>query len=749
MRTSLVSALVVVACMGSSAYAQDARVDFKRDVQPIFSQHCISCHGPTQQMNGFRLDRRSAAMRGGTFPVIGPGNAEGTRFYLRLIGTQVGTQMPPAAPLSAEEIDTLKRWINEGAVWPDDVSGEGPAIVPHPAATRMMQALRRADRAAFQAALSADAAGARAVGEGGATPLMYAALYGDADAVRRLLAAGADPNVATANGTTALMWAVRDAEKTRLLLDAGANTEARGDDGRTPLMIAATTPGSSGVASLLIARGAKTTVTQANRTTAALRLAAATGDAALMKVLIDGGADLKADGAAAFTAALTARCLSCAELVVDVVAPTTFNGQLINMARRNDVAVVRFLLDRGAELNARNNQGQTPLMAAASSEFYPVDVVRFLIERGADVNAATPAGVTALSLALLRGGPIVDLLVKAGATRPASAAPAQTPAQAQAAADVPRLARAAVQRTLPLLQKSDVTFQRKSGCVSCHNNSLTAVTLDVARRRGFTFDEAVASDQVKKVALYLESWRDSLLRGIGIPGGQDTVSYIGVGLAAASHDSDPSTEAMALYLTARQLPDGRWPVAANRPPIESSDFQVTAMSMRAIQRYAPAAQRTEAAATVARGAQWLASAMPASTEDRALQILGLTWAGRDAASLRAMSAALAAEQGADGGWSQFGKSSTMSSDAYATGEALFALAEAGMAPADPVFVRGVRFLLNTQLPDGSWHVRTRANPVQVYFESDFPHGKDQFVSAAGTNWATIALAIAAGPAARP
>ncbi|HLW79234.1 MAG TPA: c-type cytochrome domain-containing protein, partial [Terriglobia bacterium] len=43
-----------------------AKVDFRRDVQPIFKTYCVGCHGPTQQMNGFRLDRRSDAMRGGT-----------------------------------------------------------------------------------------------------------------------------------------------------------------------------------------------------------------------------------------------------------------------------------------------------------------------------------------------------------------------------------------------------------------------------------------------------------------------------------------------------------------------------------------------------------------------------------------------------------------------------------------------------------------------------------------------------------
>jgi N-acyl-D-amino-acid deacylase len=726
-------------------HAQNSKVDFKRDVQPILKEHCLSCHGPTQQMNGFRLDRRSAAMRGGTFPVIGPGNATGSRFYLRLVGSEFGQQMPPAGKLDDAQIVILKNWIDQGAEWPDDASGEGPPITPHPVATRLMQALRRGDRAEFTRTLTADSAGARAFGSPTATPLMYAALYGDADAVRQLLSAGADPNAANDSGTTALMWAVGDVDKTRLLLDAGANPEVRGDDGRTPLMIAATRPGSSRVASLLLARGAKATATSANRTTA-LRLAAGTGDAALMKVLIDGGADLKADAATAFTQSLIARCAACAELVIGAVDPQTFNGTLFNIARRSDVAAMRLLVDRGANVNARDNQGRTPLMAACTSDLYSAEVVRFLLQRGADVNARTPAGDTAMSLALLRGGPIVDLLAGAGVTRPKSPTPPSS-FSTQSIAQVASMARAAVQRSLPILQKTDVTFQAKSGCVSCHNNSLTTMTLDVARRRGFTVDETVASDQIRKVTVYLESWRESTLRGIGIPGGQDTVSYLVVGLGVAEHPSDAATDAMAFYLKTRQAADGRWPIQANRPPIESSDFQVTAMSMRALQLYAPSTHRTEYQQSVALAARWLETATPASTEDRAFQLLGLTWAGGDKTAIQTMAAALLDQQSADGGWSQFGKSASMPSDAYATGEALFALSESGMLrPTDSAFIRGAQFLLGTQLADGSWQVRSRANPIQAYFESDFPHGKDQFVSAAGTNWATMALAIAAGPA---
>jgi hypothetical protein len=99
----------------------------------------------------------------------------------------------------------------------------------------------------------------------------------------------------------------------------------------------------------------------------------------------------------------------------------------------------------------------------------------------------------------------------------------------------------------------------------------------------------------------------------------------------------------------------------------------------------------------------------------------------------------------DGGWSQM---PGMQTDAYATGQAMFALAIAGkMSPSDPVYQKGVDYLLRTQTPDGTWHVQTRSIWLQPYFESGFPYGRDQFISTAGTAWA--AMALAAGVQAPP
>ena len=82
----------------------------------------------------------------------------------------------------------------------------------------------------------------------------------------------------------------------------------------------------------------------------------------------------------------------------------------------------------------------------------------------------------------------------------------------------------------------------------------------------------------------------------------------------------------------------------------------------------------------------------------------------------------------------------MESDAYATATALYALlATEQLSPGDTASQHGIEFLLQSQEDDGSWHVVTRAEGFQTYFESGFPHGDDQFLSIAASSWATLAL----------
>src|SRR5262249_45487703 len=204
-RVAACSILVVVLSSRSSPGQTPTKIDFGRDVQPIFKAHCIGCHGPSQQMNGFRLDRRRDAMRGGTLAMIAPGNSEASRFYLKLIGDQYGPQMPPTGALRADQIAVLKAWIDQGAEWPDELSGDIPSPAPDPKAIAMMNALRDGNKAAFTQLVRRYPDPGNLRGAGGTTTLMYAVLYGDANSVRLLLSRNADPNLKNEAGATALM----------------------------------------------------------------------------------------------------------------------------------------------------------------------------------------------------------------------------------------------------------------------------------------------------------------------------------------------------------------------------------------------------------------------------------------------------------------------------------------------------------------------------------------------------------------
>lgn len=717
---------------------QPARVDFARDVQPILRQQCYTCHGPNEQKNGLRLDRRTDAMRGGTIAVIGPGNAAGSRLYHRLIGSEFGTQMPPTGPLSASEIATIKQWIDEGAEWPDALAGEKPPIPADPAATDLIEAIRAADAQRITAAVSKDQAAVQGRGPGGATPLMYAALYGDAALVRTLLDRGADPNAADETQATALMWAIPDLDKTKLLLDRGADVLARSDEGRTPLMIAAGLPGAEPVVRLLIERGASVRERGPSLfgEISPLILAAYNGDEATFRLLVEKGADLQKDGVGALAFSLRAQCKGCIDTILPRLPKAALNIAMAITSPPNGPALAAPLfLSRGADVNARGAHGYSMLMVASASDALPVDAVRMLIEGGADVNEKGPGGVTALQLAKLRGRtPVTELLEKAGAKDEGSSV---SPRLDFVPASSPR---AAVSRALPLLQKSDVQFMARSGCVSCHNNTLTAMTVSAARATGLSVDEPIAREQRKAIGAYLHTWRNRAVQGIGIPGDADSISYMLLGLAAEGHPADTATDAMARFLKNQQREDGHWRLLAHRPPIESNELQVTAMAMRSLQLYGPKAHRAEYDRSIRRAADWIARAEARISEEHAFKLLGLHWSKADASAIRAAASALLATQRADGGWAQI---PTLESDAYATGQALYALAESGaVAVTDAAYKRGVAFLLKTQLADGSWFVKSRAVALQPHFDAGFPHGRDQFISAAATNWASLALARA-------
>ncbi|HEX4590283.1 MAG TPA: prenyltransferase/squalene oxidase repeat-containing protein, partial [Gemmataceae bacterium] len=298
--------------------------------------------------------------------------------------------------------------------------------------------------------------------------------------------------------------------------------------------------------------------------------------------------------------------------------------------------------------------------------------------------------------------------------------------------------RAAAEKALPLLLKAADGHMAERTCFACHNQALPILAYTLARDRGLSVPDWDLSEQLDFIAAFLGGNRDQYRKGNGQGGQADTAGYALLTLELGGYKPDETTEAVVEYLIRRDAKLDHWRSSGNRPPSEVSDFSPTYLAVRALKKWANPDQGERAGKRIAAAREWLLKTPAKDTEDRVFRLLALQAVGAD---IQSTADELIKTQRTDGGWAQ---TNTMESDAYATGSALFALHETGRG-SNPSYGRGVDFLLKTQLPDGSWHVRTHSKPVQGYFESGFPHEKDQFISAAASGWAAAALVLALPP----
>jgi hypothetical protein len=298
----------------------------------------------------------------------------------------------------------------------------------------------------------------------------------------------------------------------------------------------------------------------------------------------------------------------------------------------------------------------------------------------------------------------------------------------------------AITRGIAILQKTDPTFFVKSGCVACHNQSTGMMAVGLARDRGFAIDERIAAEDMKAVRGQYLGMSEGMMQRLDPPGGEDMINYPLWGMAGIRYPADNVTDAMVFDVAAMQKRDGTWPRSGiSRPPTADSSISRTVMSMRSLQLYGPPGRKAEFDQRIRRAAAWLQEAKPVYNEESAMLLLGLKWTGADGSKIARLTKALLAEQRPDGGWAQ---NSRLASDAYATGQTLYALhVGGGVSAKDPAYQRGLAYLAKTQHADGSWHVKSRAPKFQPYFESGFPHGHDQWISSFATAWATMALTL--------
>ncbi len=619
------------------------------------------------------------------------------------------------------------------------------------ASTRFYHAIRGNDLAGLQS-LVREGADVNIRDRRGETPLLYAAVVGSPDAMNFLIASGADVNAQNEFGATALIWSATDLAKVKLLVEHGARVNNATRRGRTALLIAAMSDSSAEIVRYLLAHGADVQARDFLKTTT-LRAATLGNDTETIRMMIDAGVDVNAADLPGITPLMMAAGwngnLAAVKMLLSKGAnvngvsrpvmglpsrngPSEFGNltALLMAAPFGPPELIKTLLDAGADVNARDVRGMTPLMLAIATDHQDASVLHLLLDHGADPQIRSNLNETAIDWARRIALPsaLQQLRLQASA-QPAGLLPASS-------APTPKI-KPALERSLALIEKSSWDFFATSGCVSCHAQSMTDMAAAEARAKGVRVDEKAAQQRMKMVeAIYPP---EPLLERMDPAGAEEQLAYPLAGFAQSGYAPDWMTDAMVANIAATQGANGSFHVgAAARPPGEEGDIFRTAFCIRALKAYGPPGRAAEMEMRIAKARQWLESAKPASAEDRNLQLLGLYWAGTETRRLGHYAKAILAQQQPDGGWQQ---REGLASDAYGTGESLYALAASGVvAPDNKAYQKGVRFLLNTQRADGSWFVASRSPRIQAYFESGFPYEHDQFISEWGTAWAAMALA---------
>jgi len=328
------------------------------------------------------------------------------------------------------------------------------------------------------------------------------------------------------------------------------------------------------------------------------------------------------------------------------------------------------------------------------------------------------------------------LLVVAGLTMSADHVLANDSAETIAS---PAEIQKAIETALPLLEKSSAGSAEQRKCFTCHSQALPVMAISEARKRGFEIDLKNYARQIDHTVAHLKKGKGNYEQGKGQGGGVDTAGYALWTLEVGEHPADQVIHAVTHFLLSSPGDAAYWKCSSNRPPSESSDYTTTYLAIRALKYYGNSDQQMAMRERFNSTLKWLLDATPVTTEDKVFHLRSLEYLEAPVASLKLHADSLLEMQQADGGWSQ---KEGMDSDPYATGTVMVGLIRTQQVTSDnAAYQKGLSFLLQQQTERGSWHVKSRSKPFQKYFETGFPHEKDQFISTTATAWATIALLL--------
>jgi N-acyl-D-amino-acid deacylase len=312
----------------------------------------------------------------------------------------------------------------------------------------------------------------------------------------------------------------------------------------------------------------------------------------------------------------------------------------------------------------------------------------------------------------------------------------------------------AIARATLILDKGVANYPEHRSCFSCHHQALPLMANSIGNVQSSSgrdkfYERQLTRDVLEFTERSLSGKKSTLSAGGDIGGKALTVAYGLWTMDLAGAPANDTTLAMVENLLKTQAEDGAWDFKSLRPPAASSRAMTSAVAVYGLRSYAHGAveeQRIQAA--YERVMDWSSKHLKSESHE---DLIGQLWLEHMLSSelkrpetkrVAQLAKELWSSQRDDGGWAQM---PDLPSDPYATGQALILLAEAGndrdenAAGISANYARGIRFLIDSQQPDGSWLVRTRSKPVQVFFDNGDPHGEHQFISMMATSWATAAL----------
>jgi hypothetical protein len=307
----------------------------------------------------------------------------------------------------------------------------------------------------------------------------------------------------------------------------------------------------------------------------------------------------------------------------------------------------------------------------------------------------------------------------------------------------------AINRAIGYLQSESASWLNTRKCAACHHVPLPLWALSEAQRQGYAIDKQFLVDMTEsllgsgdkliasKIFPNPAEPPDPRPQGRGLNMGLPLLAIAARSLPSLVEGQEQSLQLIAEEIVNKQQADGSWEFFATlrRPPINESQTIDTAWIILALQAEAGPAAPESRRAALSRALNWLEAAKSADThQDKVLKLLVGIRFNKPPDVVQYTIDELYALQRADGGWSQ--TVPELKSDAFATGQTLYALSLAGHTASRPEIKRGIDFLIATQLPDGSWPMLSRSTP------NGEPGGATLLtpITCAASSWATLGLA---------